>query len=269
MVVRLSSKREYIITHKLRSKLSVQIIAEIGSNWEGDVEVGKIHIRKAKECGVSYVKFQMWRAKDLYDTSHPQWDFIKKSELCESTAKELKNYADKIGIKWFCSVFYPESVDFLESINVPLYKIASRTATLKDRLSLETIQKVAQTRKPTFISTGEGADKEVIKKQFKEKTYKFTYCVSQYPTPDEAIDWKEILKFNFFSDHTLGIIIPITYVILKKPPFNEDVFIEKHVKLESSKGPDSSYSITFKELEELVKNVNRVSMLKLASFDKI
>ena len=249
--------------------MPVHVIAEIGSNCDGDIELGKTHIRKAMQCGASYVKFQMWRAKDLYDSSHPQWNLIKKSELCESTAKELKSFADKIGIKWFCSVFYPEAVDFLESINVPFYKIASRTSTLKDKFSLETIQKVAQTGKQTFISTGEGTDKDLIKKQFPDKNYLFTYCVSQYPAPDEVIDWKEILKFNFFSDHTLGITIPIIYAVLKKPPFIDEIYIEKHVKLESSKGPDSSFAITYNELEELVKHINRLNMLNVSNFNKI
>lgn len=244
--------------------MSIQLIAEIGSNWEGDVELAKKHIKKSKECGASFVKFQMWRANDLYDDSHPYWNFIQKTELTENIAKELKNYADKVGIKWFCSVFYPEAVDVLESIDIQMYKIASSTAALKDKFAQETIQRVAETKKLTFVSTGEGADKELISKIFQGRC-KFTYCVSKYLTLDSEINWKEIINYNFFSDHTLGITIPIVFSILKKPPYDKKIFIEKHVKFDSSKGPDSDFAITYNDLTELAEHVERLSKLNLST----
>lgn len=243
--------------------MSIQVIAEIGSNWLGDIELGKLHIKSAKDSGASFVKFQMWRAKDLYEPSHPHWDEIIKSEMTEQAAKELKNYADKVGIRWFCSVFNPESVEFLESINVPLYKIASRTSRLKDKFSLETIQRVAKTGKPVFISTGEGADKKKIVQQFLNNTFQFTYCVSKYPTPDNEIDWHEIANYDFFSDHTIGITIPIVYAIIKKQQTKKDIFIEKHTRLENSQGPDASFAISYNELSELVKHLKRIKGVKL------
>ena len=127
--------------------MAIKLIAEIGSNWEGDIELAKSHIKEAKESGADYVKFQMWRAEDLYNLDHPEWEMIKKSELTENIALELKKYADELDIGWFCSAFNPKAVEFLEKIGVPLYKIASRTSTLKDKLSLETIQKIAETKK--------------------------------------------------------------------------------------------------------------------------
>jgi len=243
--------------------MTVSIIAEIGSNWEGDVELGKMHIKRAKESGASYVKFQMWRAKDLYSEDHQHWDSIKKSELTENIAKELKQYADRIGIKWFCSVFNPEAVDFLESINVSMYKIASWTTALKHKFALETIKKVAETKKQTFISTGYGIRKEVIEKEFENNTFQYVYCISNYPTLDNEINWKEILKFNFFSDHTLGITIPLTYVILQHSRTKNDLFIEKHVKFDNSTGPDASFSITYDELHDLGKHIERIVQLNI------
>ena len=241
----------------------IKIIAEIGSNWEGDIELGKLHIKKSRESGASLVKFQMWRARDLYDESHHNWNDIVRSELKEEYAKELKNYADKIGIEWFCSVFYPEAVDFLESIGVPLYKIASRTSRLVDKFSLETIGAVAKTKKPTFISTGEGADKEKIMKLFPTGIAQFTYCVSKYPTQDNEIDWHQIKNYNFFSDHTLGITIPIVYATLRRQLVKEDIFIEKHVKLDNSVGADAFFAISYNELSDLVKHLKRIDDLNL------
>ncbi len=243
--------------------MSIKVIAEIGSNWEGNLELAKSHIRKSKESGADFVKFQMWRAEDLYKLDHPEWEMIKKSELTENVALELKKYADEIGMKWFCSVFYPEAVDFLESIKVQIYKIASRTSALNDRFALETIQKVGKTKKMTFVSTGEGGDKEKILESFTPESLKFTYCVSKYPTEDVDINWNEILKYNFFSDHTKGITIPLIYAIMKKSITKNDIFIEKHTRFEDSKGPDATFAITYDELRELVSHLKRIEKLPI------
>lgn len=243
--------------------MTARIIAEIGSNWEGDIELAKSHIKKSKESGADYVKFQMWRAEDLYKPNHPEWKMIKKSELREDTAAELKKYADKIGIKWFCSVFNPDAVDFLETLNVPLYKIASRTSTLNDKFALETIQKVGITKKMTFVSMGEGGDKDKISELFHPEDLRFTYCISKYPTDDKDINWNEILNYDFFSDHTRGITIPIVYAIMKKTSSNE-IFIEKHTRFEDSKGPDAAFAITYDELKELSYHLKRIESLDLS-----
>ena len=118
----------------------------------------------------------MLRAQYLYTTYHPNLETIKKSELTKDFAKTLKKFSDKIGINWFCSVFNPDAVEFLETLNVSLYKIASRTATLNDKFSIETIQKVADTKKMTFVSTGEGGDKEKISKFLNNNNIRLTYC---------------------------------------------------------------------------------------------
>jgi len=245
--------------------LVVNIIAEIGSNWNGDLELAKQHIKKSKESGATHVKFQMWRAEDIFEPSDPNWEIIKKAELSEDIAKELKRFADKIGIKWFCSVFNPESVDFLESVNVEMYKIASWTTALKHKFALETIQKVGKTRKPTFISIGNGINKKLIEKQFERENFQYTYCVADYPTQDKDIIWKDILQYDFFSDHTLGYTMPLVYVILKKSRGDNDIFIEKHVKLENSIGPDSPFSISFDELRDMVDHIHRIDQLNIMS----
>jgi N,N'-diacetyllegionaminate synthase len=243
--------------------MKIEVIAEIGSNWEGNLDLAKKHIKKSWESGATFVKFQMWRARDLYSESHPEWNSIQKSELKEEDAKELKKFADKIGIKWFCTPFNPEAVDFLESINVQLYKIASRTSTFNDKFALETIEKIANTKKPIFISTGEGANKQKISSLFHTPHPQFTYCISKYPTKDIEIDWKEILKYDFFSDHSLGITIPLVYASLKKCQNKKNIYIEKHVKLEENIGPDASFAINYKEFSTLINNLKRIEKLNI------
>ena len=91
------------------------IVAEIASNWEGSVSVAKKLIKESKKAGADAVKFQMWRASDLYQ-GHPDWKIIKKSELTFAKVKTLKTYSDKLGIEFFCSGFYPESIEYLQSL---------------------------------------------------------------------------------------------------------------------------------------------------------
>ena len=70
--------------------MKATIVAEIGSNWEGSMKKATKLISKCKDAGADAVKFQMWRATNLYNTNHPDWDFIKKSEITFKTAKKLK-----------------------------------------------------------------------------------------------------------------------------------------------------------------------------------
>ena len=242
--------------------MKTMIVAEIGSNWEGSITKAKKIIRECKKSGANAVKFQMWRAEDLYTTSHPNWKNIKKSELTFGKVRKIKEYSDKEGIEFFCSAFYPEAVDLLESLNVKKYKIASRTCLFKDPFSHETLTKKSLTKKPVIISMGMGGDKEKIKKMFSKNQTTFCYCISEYPTALKKINWKKAINYDGFSDHTLGIIAPIIFSILKKRNNAKKIIIEKHVKLKSSKGPDASSSIDTDELKQLTWHIRNIEKME-------
>ncbi len=235
--------------------MKVIIVAEIGSNWEGSVLKAEKIIWECKKSGADAVKFQMWRAKDLYSKNHPNWKEIKKSELTFEKAEKIKKIADKIGIEFICSVFYPEAVKFLEKLNVKRYKIASRTCLIKDPYSLEVLESKAMTKKPIIISMGMGGNLKKIKKIFLKNKTIFCYCISEYPLEFKKIDWKEAIKYDGFSDHTSGIIAAIIFTILKKQKKSKLILIEKHIKLKNSKGPDASTSMDTKQLAELVSHL--------------
>jgi sialic acid synthase SpsE len=241
--------------------MKITVVAEIGSNWEGNIIKAKKIIRECKKSGADAVKFQMWRANDLYDAKHSSWKVIKKSELTFNQASILKKFADKIKIDFFCSVFFPEAVDFLESINVKRYKIASRTCLLKDPFALETLKKKASTKKPVIVSMGMGGNRKKIENIFSKNQKTFCYCISEYPADINKINWKNAIKFDGFSDHTLGIIAPIIFAMLKKQQKSKNILIEKHVKLNNSRGPDASSSIDTEELSELVKIIRHIERL--------
>ena len=242
--------------------MKTTVVAEIGSNWEGNIIKAKKIISKCKKSGADAVKFQMWRADDLYDTKHPSWKVIKKSELTFNQALMLKKFADKIKIDFFCSAFFPEAVDFLESINVKRYKIASRTCLLKDPFALETLKKKASTKKPVIISMGMGGNKKKILKMFSKNNKTFCYCISEYPLEFEKIDWAMASQYDGFSDHTMGIMAPIIFTILKKIKNSKKIYIEKHVKLKNSKGPDASTSINTEQLKELISQIRMIEKFR-------
>ena len=143
------------------------VVAEIASNWDGSIAKAKKIIKECKKAGADAVKFQMWRANDLYNSKHPSWKFIKKSEITFEKATKIKQIADKTGIEFFCSAFYPEAIKFLEKLKVKRYKIASRTCLLKDPFALETLQEKSATQKPVIISMGMGGNRKKIETDFK------------------------------------------------------------------------------------------------------
>ena len=240
------------------SIMKTTIVAEIGSNWEGSVSKAKQIIKECKDA----VKFQMWRANDLYSTTHPQWNVIKKSELTFAKATQIKKISDGLGMEFFCSVFYPEGVEFLESLKVKRYKVASRTCLFKDPYSFETLEAKAKTGKPIIISMGIGCSQEKIKKIFSRNRTTFCYCISDYPLNFNKINWKQALKFNGFSDHTLGITASILFTSFKKQKNSSSIFIEKHVKAKNSKGPDALTSINTSQLKELVTHIRIIEKSK-------
>ena len=241
------------------------IVAEIGSNWQGSLSIAKKLIRLSKKAGADAVKFQVWRAKDLYSSKHPHWKDIKKSELSFKKIKILKKYSDEIGIEFFCSAFYPEAIDFLESINMKRYKVASRTCIFKDPFSKETLEKKANTKKPIIISMGMGGDRKKIERIFSSNKTIFCYCISDYPLEFKKINWNEAKKFEGFSDHTIGITAPLIFAVMKKEKNAKHILIEKHVKLKESIGPDAETSIDTDELAQLVNHIKIIKKLKIGN----
>ena len=239
------------------------VVAEIASNWDGSIAKAKKIIKECKKAGADVVKFQMWRASDLYNSKHPNWKEIKKSEVTFEKAKLFKKFADEEKIEFLSSAFYPDAVTFLEKLNVKKYKIASRTCLFKDPYSYETLVSKAKTRKPIIISMGMGGNKQKIKNILQKNNITFCYCISKYPTEFQEIDWKKAIRFDGFSDHTIGIAAPIVFTILKKIRGSKNIIIEKHVKLPNSKGPDASSSLDIKKFGEMILDIRTIEKAKI------
>ncbi len=109
---------------------------------------------------------------------------------------------------------------------------------------------------------GMGGNKKRIMKIFSKSKKTFCYCISEYPAPFEKIDWKKAIKYDGFSDHSLGIDAPFLFTLLKKQTDAKQITIEKHVKLKNSKSPDASTSITTESLKELISNIRAIERLR-------
>lgn len=254
------------------------IIAEIGANHNGDIDLAKKIIDSAKECGADAVKFQSWTPKSLiareeYDRNQSYDDgdggkkhfgslkeMVEKYYLREDQHFELKEYCEKIGIDFCSSPFSKEEVDLLMKLDVPFLKVASM-----DVNNLGLLKYMAKTQKPIILSTGMSTVSEIekaiktIESQGNDQII-LLHCISIYPPKYEDIHLNNItmLQSTFdypvgFSDHTIGTSIPLASISLGT------CVIEKHFTLDKDMpGWDHQISADPEELKEIVKESKNI-----------
>lgn len=254
------------------NKNKTLIIAELSANHNGSIEIAIETIKAAKRSGADCIKLQTYTPDTLtIDSEKPDftintnspWDGLNYYELYKKAYTpwewhpELFKVAEQEGLICFSSPFDFTAVDFLESLNVPCFKIASFEIT-----DIPLIKYVASKGKPIILSTGiaTNSDIELALSTIREQGVNdiaLLKCTSSYPAPiDEANlimlqDYKK--KFNIIpglSDHTLGNVAPVVAVSLGAK------IIEKHLILDKKiGGPDSSFSLDENEFKEMVINV--------------
>ncbi len=254
------------------------IIAEIGVNHNGDILIAKKLIDIASFAGVDYVKFQTakldqviskhallaeYQKRNVGEHKYAnQLELVKNLELSVQDHYELKQYCQQKDVKFLSSPFDLESIDLLDELNVDLFKIPSGEIT-----NLPYLEKIASKRKPVILSTGmsdiveiEEALSVLIRCGLNKKMITILHANTEYPTPFYDVNltaMKTIAKkFDInvgYSDHTLGIEIPIAAVALGAS------IIEKHITLNREmEGPDHKASIEPTELIEMVKSIRNI-----------
>lgn len=266
-----------INNRKIGNDQEVYVVAEMSGNHNGSLEKALKIIKSAKECGADAIKIQTYTA-DTITINHNSPEFLIKGGLWDGRNlydlykeahtpwewhQEMFAFAKKIGITIFSSPFDETSVDFLEKLNAPAYKIAS-----PELIDINLIKKVAITGKPIILSTGM-ANKTEIKNAVQavrdqgNNQIVVLHCTSAYPSPINESNLKTIFEitnqFNVLSglsDHTQGTKIATYASILG------GCFIEKHFTLDRDKGGvDSAFSIEPNELKTLVKDLRELKTI--------
>jgi N,N'-diacetyllegionaminate synthase len=239
------------------------IIAEAGINHNGDLNIAKKMIKKAKEAKVDAIKFQTFKADDLASPKSQYYKIFKNLEFSSSDFEKLATYAKNINLIFCSTPFSENAVDTLSKIKVPFFKIASG-----DLTHIPLIKYAASKRKPMLISTGMANMDEIkmaikaIKSQGNNEIV-ILHSVSAYPTPPEETNLNAIksLKKNFlypigYSDNGPGNTVPLTAVCLGAK------VIEKHFTLDKKmKGPDQFFSGDPNEFKELVKKTREIEKI--------
>ena len=255
----------------------VLIIAEAGVNHNGSLELAKQLIDKAVEAGVDIIKFQTFKSEKLVSKAAKQAEYqqrnigkqdegqltmLKKLELSQADHEELIAYCKEKGIRFFSTAFDMDSIDYLHSLDMGLWKIPSGEIT-----NYPYLRKIAQYKESVILSTGmcelldiEAALNVLLKFGVKKEQITILHCNTEYPTPFADVNLKAMLeigeKFGVqigYSDHTESIEVPIAAVALGA------TVIEKHFTLDKNmEGPDHKASLEPNELKAMVMAIRNI-----------
>lgn len=253
------------------------IIAEAGVNHNGSLALAKQLIDKAVEAGVDIIKFQTFKSEKLVSKAAKQAEYqqrnigkkdegqlamLKKLELSQQNHEELIAYCNEKGIRFFSTAFDMDSIEYLHSLNMGLWKIPSGEIT-----NYPYLRKIAQYHEPVILSTGmcelsdiEAAVKVLLEFGVQKEQITILHCNTEYPTPFQDVNLKAMLeigeKFGVqigYSDHTKGIEVPIAAVALGA------TVIEKHFTLDKNmEGPDHKASLEPDELKAMVSAIRNI-----------
>lgn len=246
------------------------IIAEAGINHNGSIDLAKELIDVAKDTGADAVKFQTFTTEGLLsknivvpkhvESRESLFETIRKLELSEEEHYELSAYCNQKGVTFMSTPMDNHSVDLLDDIGVPVFKVASC-----DLDNLPLLKYIAKKEKPIILSTGMGTISEVgeaveVIKSNGNDDMILLHCVSAYPPKVEEVNLRAIntLQEAFklpvgYSDHTIGINIPLAAVAMGAK------VIEKHFTLDKTmEGPDHAVSADPVELENLVSGIREL-----------
>ncbi len=253
--------------------MGVYIIAEAGVNHNGSFETASKLVDAAKKAGVDCIKFQTFKSENLvsYNAQKAEYqknttgegsqvEMLKKLELSYDEFISLKKYCDNVGICFLSTPFDFDSIDFLNSIEMPFWKIPSGEVT-----NYPYLMALAKTRKPVVMSTGMCKMSEIeaainVLKDNGIPDIRLLHCNSEYPTPYEDVNLKALQTMRDvfglevgYSDHTKGIEVPIAAVALGA------TIIEKHFTLDRNMdGPDHKASLEPNELTSMVSCIRHI-----------
>lgn len=228
----------------------VQIIAEIGVNWNGDFSIAREMIHESKKAGADLVKFQSFNEELI--KNHPAKKKLIKTSISKENIEEINKIAKIEKIEWFCTPMYEESVDLLEPF-VERFKVREFDGRdlLKNRIS-PLLKKIFLTKKDVIISS-----QSIPPKSSKTKKIDWLYCIPKYPCNLYEINFKNLNFFNGFSNHCQSIMAPITAASLGAK------IIEIHItpNKKSKKFVDNNVSFDYCELKNIIKYIKEINQI--------
>ncbi len=239
------------------------LIAEIGINHNGNINLAHELIKQAKFCGADIAKFQFYNPAKIFgpEGSYPDkknYDLAMKVQFGFDEAKILKKWCDEEGIEFSASVFDEERFEWMESLKMKRYKIASRTVEEK-----ALCEKILKTGKEVFVALGFWEEEGI---PYKYDNARYLYCVPKYPCEYKDINMPVFFSdspYQGFSDHTIGIEASLIAVSRRAS------IIEKHFTLgKGLEGPDHICSTTPEEMKILNRYGRQIEIfLKNSSGD--
>lgn len=238
------------------------VVAEIGINHGGDRGAAERLVRAAAEAGADAVKFQTYRTARRVLAGSPIYDLLERCELSFDAQRDLKHLAEALGLEFFSTPFDEECVDFLDSLGVCAFKLASF-----DIVNGPLARRVIGTRRLLIASTGMASRDEVdaLVGTTRDASVPLVllHCISSYPTPDECANLRviETLRSRYgvpvgYSDHTLGVDASVLAVAAGA------VMLEKHFTLDRNlDGPDHALSADPALMQTLVDRVRSVEQM--------
>lgn len=228
------------------------IIAEIGVNWDGDLNLAKEMMEKAKSFGCDAVKFQAFNKSII--GNHPEYERLIKTSISKSNIQEINNLSKTIGIEWFCTPMYVEAVELLNPF-VKRFKIREYDSrNLLENKTSDLINEILKTGKEMIISSQFSLEKSEF---YNNPKIKWLYCVPKYPCSLEEIDFSELNKFDGFSNHCPQFIAPLSAAILGAE------IIEIHITSDKTENfVDNNVSFDYNELKDLVKAIRLSEKIK-------
>ena len=221
------------------------IIAEIGVNWDGNLDLASKMILDAKNSGCNAVKFQAFNDEMIKD--HPLRKRLKNCAITKENVKEISDISKRIGIEWFCTPMYPDAVDFLDPF-VSRFKIREFDGRpLLENHTTALLDKIFETNKEVIISS-QHSPKNC--NYYKHPNIKWLYTVPKYPCSLEDLDFRLITDYDGFSNHCRHIIAPISATILGSNIV--EIHITANRKLDYI---DNNVSFDYDELSEIVSQI--------------
>lgn len=220
----------------------VFVVAEIGVNWNGDINLAKDMMLNAKMAGCNAVKFQSF--KDELVADHPARELLVKCSVSKYNIEEINQASKDVGIEWFCTPMYEEAVGILEPfVNRYKIRVADGRPILKNEAT-SLFNRILKTGKEVIISCETSPKQSIF---YDNNMIKWLYCVPKYPCDLSDLDFTRFQEFNGYSNHCPKIIAPLTAAILKAG------IIEVHVTADKNKNfIDNNVSFDYNELNELV-----------------